>query len=136
MVFCVNVSDTLIAVSNVSCFCWHQEAEAGELIVWLGNTRHTHMGLNIWRRCCGCSSVCIIFLDGAEEGGSDGKEWLHLSQWILEESVCSQKGKLFCSNECRFPTYCCCRGVLVSAGTELGFSAPATRELKFYLKLP
>lgn len=49
VVFCVNVSDTLIAVSNASCFCWHQKAEAVELIVWLGNTRHTHMGPSIWR---------------------------------------------------------------------------------------
>lgn len=29
--FCGNISSTLTAVSNVSCFCWHQKAEAGEL---------------------------------------------------------------------------------------------------------
>lgn len=31
VVFCRSVSSTLTAVSNVSCFCWHQKAEAGEL---------------------------------------------------------------------------------------------------------
>lgn len=30
MVFFGNVSNTLTAVSNVSCFCWHQKAEAGK----------------------------------------------------------------------------------------------------------
>lgn len=29
--FCRNISSTLTAVSNVSCFCWHRKAEAGEL---------------------------------------------------------------------------------------------------------
>lgn len=31
VVFCRNVSSTLIAASNVSCFCWPQKDEAGEL---------------------------------------------------------------------------------------------------------
>lgn len=34
------------------------------------------------------------FLDGVREGGREQKEWLQLSQMILEEAVCSWKGKL------------------------------------------